>query len=178
MTINNAFRFVGVLGFAVLASACADSRFSSVQPPAVKNFSISEAAESPPELIGTIPSSGRPLPNEDNRCSKTFVISASPPSHQNRYSALRFVATQDGKPNSDIRFNIVEENKRFWWDGVLYKVSKGQLWVSPIPWNKKLYFADPSGTGGRDFAVQLYLSPVKGVVSHSNGKVICNVLGQ
>ena len=183
MTTNNAFRFVGVLGFAVLASACAGHRFSSVQSSAEKNISISKARESPPELIGTVPSSGHTLPNEDRRCSKNFIISASPPSYQNRYRGLRFVVTQEGKPNSNIRFNIVEENSRFWWDEVLYEGVKGQLWVSPIPWNKNLYFSDPTGTGGRDFAVVLYLSPVKGAVPvsmgrQSIGKVICKVQGK
>lgn len=121
--------------------------------------SAANAQNPPPELIYTMPSSGRILPNENHRCSKTFIVDA-PPVLREKYKMLQFVVTQDGKRNSKIRFNLKNERRR-WPDRTVHEGVQGYLGLMPVPWNTKLYFADPSGTEGRDFAVELYLFPVK-----------------
>src|SRR5437867_433604 len=73
-----------------------------------KKIPLSKLHQLPNELIGTVPSSGRVLPNQKHRCSPSLQIDADSATRK-LYDYLGFVVTQDGKPNRNIQFDIKQE---------------------------------------------------------------------
>ena len=142
-----------MIGACALLPACAVKSPSPSQkliatPPSV----LSERVPA-----GTVPSSGRVMPGEKHRSSRSFQIVVDPPSAQRFYSFVNFEVRQDGRHNDDIRCDIkIERNN--WRDSMFYRGLRGYLSSSPLPWGKKLYFADPTGTGGKDFTVDISLT--------------------